>query len=110
MRDGSVPWQAQLNDALRAERREVYRHERVQEVVEQWGEVEYARFEHTQPMDLDTLLEAVRSRSYVILLDPAERDELLERTEQVWRANPGIDSMVYETEVYRITPRADRGA
>jgi ubiquinone/menaquinone biosynthesis C-methylase UbiE len=105
MRDENVPWQAALNEALRAERREIYSHERMIATLGGFGEAEYATFPYSQPIDRATLLEAIQSRSYVILLPERERADLLEAAGAVWDAHPGVTAMVYVTEAYRITPR-----
>jgi ubiquinone/menaquinone biosynthesis C-methylase UbiE len=102
MRDPSVPWQAELAEALQAERCEIYHHDRVLETVAGFGEADFTTFRYEQPMDRDTLLEAIQSRSYVILLPDEERDAMLARAAAIWDAHPGITNLVYVTEAYRI--------
>ena len=112
-RDGSVPWVADLDrllDAAAHERPDARRSEAlaghplfepVAEHVVRWAD----------PITLATLLDGVRSRSYVVLLPPAQREALLGAVADVWHAHALDDRtarMPYRTEVFRTrraTPR-----
>jgi SAM-dependent methyltransferase len=67
-------------------------------------------FGHDQPMDLDLLLDLVRSRSYVIRLSEERRSQLLESVTELVRADPalaGRDSfpLPYRTRCWRAVRR-----
>jgi SAM-dependent methyltransferase len=75
-----------------------------------FGPVQQETFPHSQDLDLDGLLEAVRSRSYVLTLPPAEREAVLGRVRELAREHPdlaGRDRFVlpYVTVAWRTTRR-----
>jgi len=54
-----------------------------------FGPVEWARFRLYQPVDRAMLLDLVRSRSYVAVLPPAEREDVLTRVGQLYEHQRG---------------------
>lgn len=72
-----------------------------------WFEpVEHREFRHEQDLDLPSLLDLVRSRSYVIVLPEPEREALLERVATIVRTDPDLAgkdqfTMPYVTGCFR---------
>ena len=69
--------------------------------------VERASFRHAQELDLDTLLDLVRSRSYCAVLTPEERAPVLDRVAAVFtgHARAGVIELPYLTECFRAVRR-----
>jgi SAM-dependent methyltransferase len=68
-----------------------------------FGPVERAAFDHAQTLTRDGLVGLVKSRSYVVLMDPQERAALLERV-GLLHDRLAVDDLVtlrYDTTAYR---------
>ncbi len=102
VRDERVPWVTELSDAMVGrtgvdrgaagpiERSGLY------------GEVERARFEHTQDVDREALRELVLSRSYCAVLPEEERAPLLGRVDRLFdeHARDGLLTLPYVVECF----------
>jgi SAM-dependent methyltransferase len=68
-----------------------------------FGPIDRATFDHTQTLDRDDLVGLVTSRSYVTLMVPAARADLLARVARVHDALAvdGVVTLRYETTAYR---------
>ena len=103
VRDERVPWVTELSDAMVGrtgvdrgaagpiERSGLY------------GEVERARFEHTQDVDREALRELVLSRSYCAVLPDEERAPILGRVDRLFdeHARDGLLTLPYVVECFR---------
>ncbi|HYT09898.1 MAG TPA: methyltransferase domain-containing protein [Mycobacteriales bacterium] len=112
-RDDQVSWVRALSEVIE----ETGDHASVALSQEPWdlgpmfGPAEVFRAEHDQPLDVAGLLDLVGSRSYVIRMDPAERDALLGRVAELARTHPALVgrqyfSMPYVTTCQRYTLRS----
>jgi ubiquinone/menaquinone biosynthesis C-methylase UbiE len=111
VRDERIPWVADLSDAM-VGRTGVDRG--ASEPIERsgfYGEVERARFEHTQDVDREALRELVLSRSYCAVLPEEERAPILGRVDAVFdaHARDGVLTLPYVVECFR-AERARRAA
>jgi ubiquinone/menaquinone biosynthesis C-methylase UbiE len=107
VRDERVPWVADLSDAM-VGRTGVDRG--ASEPIERsgpYGEVERARFEHTQDVDREVLRELVLSRSYCAVLPEEERAPILGRVDAVFDAyaRNGVLTLPYVVECFRAERR-----
>ncbi len=112
-RDASVPWVAAFNDLLKARRREAAHPARRRQPAFDpalFTAPEQADFAFTQSMTADSLAELMASRSYVIDLPVAAREQLLAAIRTLAHTYPdlaGHDSfeMPYRTVVSRSVRR-----
>ncbi len=103
-RDEGEPWVRTLSDAALG--RETIDDRDAVEPIDRsglFGPVERAVFKYVQQLDLVTLLDLVRSRSYCAVLPPAEQAPVLERVERVFtkHARDGSVDMPYLTDCFR---------
>jgi SAM-dependent methyltransferase len=103
VRDERVPWVTDLSDAM-VGRTGVDRG--AAEPIERsglYGEVERARFEHTQDVDREALRELVLSRSYCAVLPDEERAPILGRVDRLFdeHARDGLLTLPYVVECFR---------
>jgi len=107
VRDERVPWVSELSDAM-VGRTGVDRG--ASEPIERsglYGEVERARFEHTQDVDREALRALVLSRSYCAVLPEEERAPILGRVDAVFDAyaRDGLLTLPYVVECFRAALR-----
>jgi ubiquinone/menaquinone biosynthesis C-methylase UbiE len=107
VRDERVPWVSELSDAM-VGRTGVDRG--ASEPIERsglYGEVERARFEHTQDVDREALRALVLSRSYCAVLPEEERAPILGRVDAVFDAygRDGVLTLPYVVECFRAALR-----
>jgi len=107
VRDERVPWVSELSDAM-VGRTGVDRG--ASEPIERsglYGEVERARFEHTQDVDREALRALVLSRSYCAVLPEEERAPILGRVDAVFDAyaHDGVLTLPYVVECFRAALR-----
>lgn len=106
-REDAVPWVRALSAIVGDTEHDASRRPtRVPELPPPFGPVEVREATLEQELDADGLLDLVRSRSYVIRLEPAERSALLHRVVELTRTHPGLVgrqhfSMPYVTRAYR---------
>ena len=103
VRDERVPWVSELSDAM-VGRTGVDRG--ASEPIERsglYGEVERARFEHTQDVDREALRALVLSRSYCAVLPDEERAPILGRVDRLFdeHARDGLLTLPYVVECFR---------
>jgi SAM-dependent methyltransferase len=99
-RDVSVPWVAELGRILRDYAAEPSDDRQVERVGAPFGPVERQDFRWSCPMTVAEAVDMVASRSYVITLEPAPREELLGRVRELLDPARPIE-MPYVTECYR---------
>lgn len=106
VRDGRVPWVAELSEIIHWHRHDVSAYE---ERIDWAGIVaasgafeplEKRQLFHEQPHDLDTLLARVASVSYIAVMAKAERDAVLDRVRDLVQDFPPTFVMPYRTDVY----------
>ncbi|MGW5365183.1 methyltransferase domain-containing protein [Actinopolymorpha pittospori] len=100
LRDVSVPWVAELDRILRDYAAAPTEDRQVERVGAPFGPVERQDFRWTYPMTADDAMDMVASRSYVITLEPAIREELLGRVRALLDTERP-SGMPYVTECYR---------
>jgi len=111
-REDAVAWVGALSDLIiEAEDHAGRRPGENLELGSRFGPVEVREATHEQELDADGLLDLVRSRSYVIRLEPAERSALLDRVEELTRTHPQLVgrqhfSMPYVTRAFRAVRQA----
>lgn len=99
-RDVSVPWVAELDRILRDYAAAPTEDRQVERVNAPFGPVERQDFRWSHPMTVAEIMDMVASRSYVITLEPATREELLARVRALVDARRPVE-MPYVTESYR---------
>ncbi|MFB9836908.1 class I SAM-dependent methyltransferase [Actinoallomurus acaciae] len=99
-RDVSVPWVAELDRILRDYAAAPTEDRQVERVSAPFGPVERQDFRWSHPLTVAELMDMVASRSYVITLEPARREELLTRVRALVDARRPAE-MPYVTECYR---------
>lgn len=99
-RDVSVPWVAELDRMLHEFANEPTEHRHGEHVGPPFGPVERQNFRWRHPMTQQDVMDMIRSRSYVITLESAARDDLLGRVRALLDAERPAD-MPYVTECYR---------
>ncbi|MFE2678914.1 class I SAM-dependent methyltransferase [Streptomyces hygroscopicus] len=99
-RDLSVPWVAELNGILRDYAAAPTEDRQVDRLGEWFGPVERQHFRWHHPMTAGEVVDMIASRSYVITLEPATREELLGRVRALLDAERPAE-MPYVTECYR---------
>ena len=107
-RDEGEPWVQTLSEAALG--RETIEDRDAVEPIDRAGcsmPSSAASFRHTQELDLDTLLDLVRSRSYCAVLTPEERAPVLDRVAAVFtgHARDGRVELPYLTECFRAVRR-----
>ena len=102
VRDERVPWVDEMSDAM-VGRTGVDRHSGAIEQSGLYGEVERARFEHSQDVDREALRELVLSRSYCAVLPEEERAPILARVDALFDAyaRDGVLTLPYVVECFR---------
>ncbi|GAA4995172.1 class I SAM-dependent methyltransferase [Actinopolymorpha pittospori] len=100
LRDVSVPWVAELDRILRDYAAAPTEDRQVERVGAPFGPVERQDFRWRYPMTADDAMDMVASRSYVITLEPAIREELLGRVRALLDTERP-SGMPYVTECYR---------
>jgi SAM-dependent methyltransferase len=107
-RDESEPWVTRLSDAAIG-RETVEDRDAVAPIDASrlFEAVERTSFGYVQELDLELLLDLVRSRSYCAVLTPEERAPVLERVEDVFRehARGDVIELPYVTECFRAVRR-----
>jgi SAM-dependent methyltransferase len=106
VRDERAPWVEELSDAM-VGRTGVDRHSGRIERSGLYGQVERARFEHTQDVDREALRELVLSRSYCAVLSEEERAPILGRVDALFdaHARDGVLTLPYMVECFRAARR-----
>ncbi|MDT0459265.1 methyltransferase domain-containing protein [Streptomyces sp. DSM 41527] len=99
-RDVSVPWVAELDRILRDCAAAPTEDRQVDCVGVPFGPVERQNFRWNHPMTAGEVMDMVASRSYVITLEPATREELLGRVHALLDSQRPME-MPYVTECYR---------
>ncbi|REK84642.1 class I SAM-dependent methyltransferase [Streptomyces inhibens] len=99
-RDVSVPWVAELDRILRDCAAAPTEDRQVERVGVPFGPVERQDFRWSHSMTAGEVMDMVASRSYVITLEPATREELLGRVRALLDAKRPME-MPYVTECYR---------
>jgi SAM-dependent methyltransferase len=107
-RDEGEPWVQTLSESALG--RETIEDRDAVEPIDHSGlfdVVERTSFRHAQELDLDTLLDLVRSRSYCAVLTPAEQAPVLDRVAAVFAAHArdGRVELPYLTECFRAVRR-----
>ncbi|UFS58535.1 class I SAM-dependent methyltransferase [Subtercola endophyticus] len=103
MRDNTVDWVARLSDIMGASGAEEY--DTISPSIDPpMVAFEHARFGWDNELSRDQLFAMITSRSYVIAMQPAERDAMLERVAQLLDTHPQLAGrtsylMPYETRV-----------
>ncbi|GAA2756333.1 class I SAM-dependent methyltransferase [Actinopolymorpha rutila] len=100
LRDVSVPWVAELDRILRDYAAAPTEDRQVEQVGTLFGLVERQDFHWCHPMTAEGVMAMVASRSYVITLDSASRNELMGRVRDLLDAERPT-TMPYTTECYR---------
>lgn len=99
-RDVSVPWVAELDRILRDYAAAPTEDRQVRDVRAPFGPLGQRYFPWSHPMTTEEAMDMVASRSYVITLEPAQREELLVRVRALLEAKRPR-AMPYMTECYR---------
>jgi SAM-dependent methyltransferase len=109
-RDEAVPWVAALSAILRGRDAEVRAPDWAGDVrrAGSFGPLEHRRFRVVQRLGRDDLRAAVRSRSYVALMDEGEREALLAQVDALLDEDPALRAdpvltLPYVTEAFRAT-------
>lgn len=100
LRDVSVPWVAELDQILRDYATAPTEARQVESVRTPFGVVERQDFRWRHPITAEEVVDMVTSRSYVITLEPARREELLVRVRALLDARHPT-AMPYVTECHR---------
>jgi SAM-dependent methyltransferase len=99
-RDVSVPWVAELEQILRDCHASPTEDDQVSAVGEPFGPMEQREFRWRHPMTTGEVLDMVASRSYVITLEPAAREEVLGQVRALLDVHRPAE-MPYVTSCYR---------
>ena len=100
IRDVSVPWVAELEQILRDCAASPTADDQVKYVGEPFGPTERRDFRWSHPMTADEIVDMAASRSYVITLEQATRDQLLRRVRTLLESQRPT-AMAYVTKCYR---------
>lgn len=105
LRDESVPWVARLTSAMKGSHAETMLAGDGPDVRAPFGEIEERRWRWERPVTREALTAMVRSRSYVITADPAERARIEEETgalfDEIGAVGDAEVSLPYVTRAYR---------
>ncbi len=105
VRDESVPWVRRLSEIIGHDA-ELPDPSGTLGLSGAFGPVEWQRYRMYQPLDRSRLLDLVASRSYVAVLDPTERDQVLARVGELYDQRRGDAiglQMPYVTHCLRTT-------
>ena len=105
-RDESVPWVAELGEAMRWPTNQPYEVGQDFTPVLASGpfvNIERRKFSHRQVLDHERLLQRVLTTSYIAVMDDDEQRTLMRDVQQVVDALPAIIELPYVTDVYRAT-------
>lgn len=112
-REDAVAWVRALSDLIgeKEDHASLERGREPQDLGPPFGSPEVFRAGHQQPLDAGALADLVRSRSYVIRMEPAERAALLDRVAELTRTHPQLVgrqhfAMPYLTSCQRYTLRS----
>lgn len=91
-RDDRVAWVRALSEILgeTADHASATRDDRPPDLGPWFGPAEVHRTSHEQPLDARSLVDLVGSRSYSILMAPAEREQLLGQVAELARSHPAL--------------------
>lgn len=106
MRDESVPWVRRLGEIIGSES-SVPDPSGTLGLSGSFGPVTWQRFRLYQPVDRNGLLDLVRSRSYIAVLDDAEREKVLSRVGELYDRSRG-DTIGLQMPYVTSCVRADR--
>ncbi len=106
-RDERVPWVTRLSEVMGSGDAELILMEEV-EIGAPFGPTETFETDWGRPMDLDLLLDMIRSRSYFITADAARQAELLDGTRALVETDPDLGGGIsfdlpYRTHCFRAT-------
>ena len=106
-RDERVPWVIRLSEVMGSSDAELLLMEEV-EIGPPFGPTETFETDWSRPMDLDLLLDMIRSRSYFITAGPERRAELLDGTRALVETDPDLGGsttfdLPYRTHCFRAT-------
>jgi SAM-dependent methyltransferase len=105
-RDESVPWVADLGEAMRWPIHQPYQVGQDFTPILESGpfiNVERRKFNHRQILDHERLLQRVVTTSYIAVMEDAERATVMRDVRQVVDALPAVVELPYVTDVYRAT-------
>lgn len=109
VRDGRVPWVAQLSEIIHWHRHEVSAYEdridwaAMVAATGRFSPLQKRQLFHEQEHDLDTLLDRVSSVSYISVMPEAERHRVLDQVRDLAKDFPPTFPMPYRTDVYWCT-------
>ena len=106
MRDESIPWVRRLGKIIGSEM-SVPDPSGTLGLSGSFGPVTWQRFRMYQPVDRNGLLDLVRSRSYIAVLDDAEREDVLSRVGELYDQDRG-DAMGLQMPYVTHCVRAER--
>jgi SAM-dependent methyltransferase len=75
-----------------------------------YSPVEHADFAHRQPRTIESLMATIATHSHVLVLEPAERDELLARVRGYLLSRPETAGGAFDLEIVTRVQRCVRGA
>jgi SAM-dependent methyltransferase len=106
-RDERVPWVARLSQVMGSSDAELLLMEEV-EIGPPFGPTETSETDWGRPMDLDLLLDMIRSRSYFITADAEHQAKLLDGTRALVESDPDLKGstafdLPYRTHCFRAT-------
>jgi SAM-dependent methyltransferase len=105
-RDESVPWVAELGEAMRWPTHQPYKVGQDFTPVLGSGpfvNIERRKFPHRQVLDHDGLFQRVLTTSYIAVMDEAEQALVLDDVKRVVDPLPDVIELPYVTDVYRAT-------
>jgi SAM-dependent methyltransferase len=105
-RDESVPWVADLGEAMRWPIHQPYKVGQDFTPVLSSGpfvNIERRKFSHRQVLDHDGLRQRVLTTSYIAVMDPGEQDTVMREVKKVMDQLPETIELPYVTDVYRAT-------
>ena len=105
-RDESVPWVAELGEAMRWPTHQPYKVGQDFTPVLESGpfiNIERRKFSHRQVLDHDGLFQRVLTTSYIAVMDDSERALVMRDVKRVVDRLPEVVELPYVTDVYRAT-------
>jgi SAM-dependent methyltransferase len=105
-RDESVPWVADLGEAMRWPTHQPYRVGQDFTPVLASGpfiNIERRKFAHRQVLDHDGLMQRALTTSYIAVMDEAEQARVMRDVKRVVDPLPDVIELPYVTDVYRAT-------
>lgn len=106
VRDGRVPWVAELSEIIHWHRHEVSAYEEridwagLVAASDWYTPLEKRQVFHEQEHDLDTLLARVSSVSYISVMPEGERAAVLDQVRELAKGFPPTFPMPYRTDIY----------